>query len=146
MRAARESRPIHLLDANVLIALAAQDHAHHESAQRWLAGVEGFAVCPITEGALVRFLLREGESAAMAQSVVAEIHAMPGSEFWPDDVSYRDADLAGVHGHRQVTDSYLVAMATARPPSQLATFDMALAARRPEACELVPTVDPVSTA
>lgn len=146
MRAGRYQRPIYLLDANVLIALAAQDHAHHEPAHRWLEDVEGFAVCPITEGALVRFLLREGESATMAQSVVAGIHAVPGSEFWPDDVSYRDADLAGVYDHRQLTDSYLVAMATARPPSRLATFDIALAARRPDACELVPTVDPVSTA
>lgn len=140
MRAPRESRSVHLLDANVLIALAAQDHAHHAAAQRWLASVEGFAICPITEGALVRFLLRDGESAKLAQSVVTGIHSMSGSEFWPDDISYRDADLAGVHGHRQVTDSYLVAMVTARPPSQLATFDVALAARRPDACELIPRV------
>lgn len=127
----------YLLDANLLIALVVQEHTYHDAAHRWLGGVAQFAVCPITEGALVRFLLREGESAAVARSVVAAIHGLPTCEFWRDDVSYRDVDLGGVYGHRQVTDSYLVGLAVARSPSQLATFDRALAARHPEPCHLV---------
>ena len=53
-----------LLDANVLIALTVQEHEHHERSAVWAATVDRFAVCPIVEGALVRFLVRLGESAA----------------------------------------------------------------------------------
>lgn len=126
-----------MLDVNVLIALAVQEHTFHDAAHRWLEDVAHFAVCPITEGALVRFLLREGESASVAQSVLAAIHGLPACEFWRDDISYRDVDLTGVYGHRQVSDSYLVGLAVARAPSQLATFDRALAARHPEPCHLL---------
>jgi len=48
-----------------------------------------------------------------------------GHEFWPDDVSFRDADLlsAGASpGHRQLTDAYLLALAV-RHDGRLATFD-----------------------
>ena len=51
----------YLLDANVLIALTVAEHEHHERASTWAATVNRFAVCPIVEGALVRFLVRTGE-------------------------------------------------------------------------------------
>ena len=130
---------IYLMDANVLIALAVRDHQFHEAAQRWLGTVAHVAVCPVTEGALVRFLLREGESASVAQAVIAAVRAMAKSEFWPDYLSYADIDLGGVYGHRQVTDSYLVALTVARPQSRLATLDQALAARHPGQCQLLAT-------
>ena len=127
----------YLLDANVLIALAVRDHTLHDAAQSWLDTVAQVAVCPVTEGALVRFLLREGESATVAQGVVAAIHHFAKCEFWPDDLSYVDVDLGGIYGHRQVTDSYLASLAAARPHGRLATFDRALAARHPGRCRLV---------
>lgn len=139
MSSARPAGNVYLLDSNVLIALAVREHEFHAAAHRWFGGVSRVAVCPITEGALVRFLLRGGESASIAQSVVAAIHALTVCEFWHDDISYRDIDLGGVYGHRQVTDSYLVGLAVARPTSQLATFDRLLAVRRPESCHLVPS-------
>ena len=50
-----------LLDSNVLIALVVQDHVHHRAAERWFVDLdEPFATCPITQGALVRLVLREG--------------------------------------------------------------------------------------
>jgi uncharacterized protein len=51
-----------LLDANVLIALVVADHGHHDAVETWLAGVtDRFATCPITQGSLVRLLIREGQ-------------------------------------------------------------------------------------
>jgi hypothetical protein len=38
-------------------------------------------VCPVAEGALVRFLVRIGESAGVAKNVLRAIHALPGCEF-----------------------------------------------------------------
>jgi len=46
-------------------------------------------------------------------------------EFWADDVSLRDdsaVDFTRVHGHNQITDLYLLAMAV-KHDGVLATFD-----------------------
>jgi len=127
----------YLMDANVLIALAVRDHKFHEMAQAWIGTVAHVAVCPITEGALVRFLLREGESASVAQALIAAVRGFAKCEFWRGDLSYADIDLGGVYGHRQVTDSYLVALTVARPHSRLATLDRALADRHLGQCHLL---------
>jgi predicted nucleic acid-binding protein len=56
-----------LLDANVLIALLVEDHVHHEAAESWFVGMGGnFATCPITQGSLMRLLIREGQTAVAA--------------------------------------------------------------------------------
>ncbi|HEX6472958.1 MAG TPA: TA system VapC family ribonuclease toxin [Streptosporangiaceae bacterium] len=128
-----------LLDANVLIALVVDDHVHHDAAERWLTGHDGrIATCPITEGSLVRLLVREGQSAGTAQAVVSAIGSDPRHEFWPDGVSYKDVSLTGVVGHRQVTDAYLAELARARD-GRLATFDQGLAKLHNDVAELVPT-------
>lgn len=116
-----------LLDANVLIALTIVEHEHHDRARDWLAGVERFTVCPIVEGALVRFLLRMGESSSTSAAVLAGIRAHQRCEFWTDDLSFQEVDLTGLRGHRQVTDAYLAALA-GHHGGMLATFDAALAA------------------
>lgn len=56
-----------LLDANVLIALTAREHVHHERVTRWAADVQRFALCPIVEGALVRFAVRIGATVTEAR-------------------------------------------------------------------------------
>ncbi|MGC5629367.1 TA system VapC family ribonuclease toxin [Georgenia sp. Z1344] len=127
----------HLLDANVLIALAVAEHEHHERAAAWLAGVETFALCPVVEGALVRFLVRTGEGTAAAAALLDGFGGHPACRFWSDDLSYRDVELDGIHGHREVTDTYLVALAR-HHEGRLATFDSALAARFPDATTMVP--------
>jgi uncharacterized protein len=80
----------------------------------------------VVEGALVRYLTRVGERAETALHVLRALHALPACEFWPDDVSYLDADLTAVRGHRQVTDAHLVSLAARHPGGILATLDEAL--------------------
>lgn len=122
----------YLLDANVLIALTVQEHEHHERVADWTRAVAHVAVCPIVEGALVRFLVRIGESVSVASEVLRLLHADPRCEFWPDAVSYAHADLTAVQGHRQVTDAYLVALVASQADARLATLDRALAQLRPD--------------
>ena len=127
----------YLLDANVLIALSVEEHEHHRRASAWLAVVDQFALCPVAEGALVRFLVRVGERPSVALAVLRAVHAMPQCEFWADSMSYVHADLEHIHGHRQVTDAYLVASAVNRG-GVLATFDRALVEELPRSTLLVP--------
>lgn len=130
-----------LLDANVLIALLVGDHVHHAPAERWFLGLtEGFATCPITQGSLIRLLIREGQTASVARAVLSGVVAHPRHEFWPDDVSFVDVPTDGIIGHRQVIDAYLAQLANAHG-SRLATFDQALAKLRPDRVELVPHSD-----
>lgn len=131
------SEATYLLDSNALIALAVQEHEHHHRVARWAAGVEQIAVCPIVEGALVRFLVRLGESSRTAAGLLDAFRDSPACEFWPDSVSYSEADLDAVTGHRQVTDAYLVALAHARG-GRLATLDRALAQAYPDRALLIP--------
>ncbi len=127
----------YLLDANVLIALTVEEHEHHELVAAWISGVDRVALCPISEGSLVRFLVRIGESVTVAAEVLRRLHSDPNCEFWPDSVTYAEADLSGVHGHRQVTDAYLVALVTSRPRARLATLDHALSQLRPDLTALI---------
>jgi len=127
-----------LLDANVLIALLVEDHVHHEAAERWFADLSGnFATCPVTQGSLMRLLIREGQSAAEARAVVTQTAASPLHEFWPDDVPYTDVPVQGIIGHRQVTDAYLAQLARSRG-ARLATFDQAMAKLHHDVADLVP--------
>jgi hypothetical protein len=127
-----------LLDANVLIALLVDDHVHHVAAENWFVGISGnFATCPITQGSLMRLLIREGQSAATAQAVLSGATADPRHEFWPDDVEYASVPIGGIIGHRQVTDAYLAQLAQARG-SRLATFDQAMAKLHDDVVDLVP--------
>lgn len=130
----------YLLDANVLIALTVAEHEHHARASAWASGIDRFAVCPVVEGALVRFLVRIGERASVASDVLRAVHARPGCEFWPDSLSFVDTELGHVRGHRQVTDAYLASLAAGRADAALATLDEGLAQSRPDRTLLVPTI------
>ena len=127
----------YLLDANALIALVLADHEHHHRAAAWAANVDRIALCPIVEGALVRFLVRAGESQATAAMTLSSMHASPRCEFWADSISYTAANLDNVVGHRQVTDAYLASLAASRG-CRLATFDHALVNVLPDDTELIP--------
>jgi toxin-antitoxin system PIN domain toxin len=127
-----------LLDANVLIALLVDDHVHHVAAENWFVGISGnFATCPITQGSLMRLLIREGQSAATAQAVLSGATADRRHEFWPDDVGYADVPSQGIISHRQVTDAYLAQLARARG-SRLASFDQAMAKLHNDVVDQVP--------
>jgi toxin-antitoxin system PIN domain toxin len=126
----------YLLDANALIALVVADHEHHDSALAWASTVDRVAVCPIVEGALLRFLIRVGESQATASTILSALHSSPRCEFWEDAISYTAVNLEHVVGHRQVSDSYLAALAVSRG-CKLATFDQALANALPDYSQLI---------
>lgn len=128
----------YLLDSNVVIALTVVEHVDHERASSWAGSVDHFAVCPVTEGALVRFLVRVGERVEAAQEVLQHLGRRRGHEFWPDSLSYTDALLDQVRGHRQVTDAYLVSLVAERAPARLATLDEDLAQSYPDLALLVP--------
>lgn len=130
---------IHLVDANVLIALLVPDHQHHSAAESWMDGLEDadlIASDPAVEGALTRYAVRIGHSAAQVQRTLRRVHEIARWRFWPDDLPYADSDLSTVRGHRQVTDSYLASLAR-HHGGRLVTFDRALAARFPDVVELL---------
>ncbi|MCL2467755.1 MAG: PIN domain-containing protein [Micrococcales bacterium] len=130
-----------LLDANVLIALSDADHVHHDAATAWFAQHPVAATCPVTEGALVRFLVRTGKSTADITVALRALADAPGFEFWPDDIPYSAVPLSAVIGHRQVTDAYLVALAR-HHSSTLATFDQGLALAYPADVVLIASKPP----
>ena len=120
-----------LLDVNVLIALLDADHSLHARATAWFAKAArgGWASCPITQNGCVRIMSHPSyPNALTVRSVIerlAEATASSHHEFWPDAISLIDAaiaDSARIHGPRQVTDIYLLALAV-HHQSQFITFD-----------------------
>jgi toxin-antitoxin system PIN domain toxin len=120
-----------LLDVNVLIAVLDSDHLHHGCAQAWLRSnaSHGWASCPITQNGCVRVMSLPAYPNPLKTSAVIERLAAavrhPSHEFWPDDRSLLDPDAVHaerVHGPRQITDLYLLALAVQRD-GRLATFD-----------------------
>jgi toxin-antitoxin system PIN domain toxin len=127
-----------LLDANVLIALVDPDHVHHQPAGDWFsAHPDMFATCPITQGALIRHLLRAGHSAGDIGVAVDRIQALPRHDFWINDLPFTGEFVAGLVGHRQVTDAYLCLLARGRN-EHIATFDRGLSAVHADVAVLVP--------
>jgi toxin-antitoxin system PIN domain toxin len=129
----------YLADGNLLVALTVVDHIHHDAALAWFVQDEPtLATCPITEGTLLRFLLRAGRPASEAVAVLEAIRSQDWHRFWPDAIPFEGSQLSGVIGHRQVTDAYLVALAR-HNTGQLATLDRGLAALHRQHVHLVDT-------
>ena len=122
---------IHLLDANVLIALGDATHDHAEAALDFFetrAVHEGWATCPLTENAFLRILGNPKYpggpgSTQQARRLLASILAAPGHRFWADDLSLTGTSLIpALPASPQLTDCYLLALATANG-GIFATFD-----------------------
>jgi toxin-antitoxin system PIN domain toxin len=120
-----------LLDVNVLIALLDSDHASHDSAISWFAkhAREGWASCPITQNGCIRIMSSPGYPNPLPVQAVIEHLADACNqnihEFWPDEVSLLDSevvDTTRIHGPRQLTDIYLLALAV-QHEGRLVTFD-----------------------
>lgn len=125
----------YLLDVNVLIALIDPSHVQHDLAHTWFAktGRKSWATCPLTQNGVLRIVghprypSTPGTPAAVAQ-LLSEFLALPGHEFWRDDITLLDQERirsARLLESAQVTDSYLLALAVAHR-GQLATFDQKL--------------------
>jgi len=120
-----------LLDVNVLIALLDADHSLHDRAIDWFDGhaASGWASCQMTQNGCVRIMSHPAyPNAPPVAAVVKRLSAATAGryhEFWADDVSLLDPALVDpqrVHGARQLTDVYLVALAV-RHSGRLVTFD-----------------------
>jgi toxin-antitoxin system PIN domain toxin len=124
-----------LLDVNVLIALLDDAHVFSRRANDWLdIAPRRIATCPIVENGVIRIMGAPAYSAthrATPEMVADGLRALAEAlnhEFWPDDVSMLDeslVDFSRLHGHRQVTDAYLLALAVRRGGA-LASFDTAM--------------------
>lgn len=125
-----------LLDVNVLIALLDADHSLHVRATEWFSANarSGWASCPITQNGCLRIMSHPGYPNALSvRAVLERLRKATGGayhEFWPDEISLLDprvADAARVHGPRQITDVYLLALAVRRG-GRFVTFDLSVAA------------------
>jgi len=92
----------------------------HAQALRWFAARagDGWASCPITQNGCVRIMSHPNYpnplKVAAIMERLGEAIATDEHEFWPDDVSLLDSRIADrnrIHGPRQVTDLYLLALA-----------------------------------
>jgi toxin-antitoxin system PIN domain toxin len=139
-----------LLDVNVLVALSWPDHVHHSAALRWhdTRGNARWATCPLTQLAFVRLISnpafsKECLSPAQATRLLTELTSHSRHEFWPDDLAVNHAlgeRSGGLHGHKQITDCYLLALA-ARRKASLATFDRGIKSLVAESESLVEFIE-----
>lgn len=137
-----------LLDINVLLALLDSDHVDHDRAREWLnAEIDaGWASCAITQNGFVRVISQPRYPSPIAPveaiSLLRRACAKRHHAFWPCELSVLDEDVVDgsrVHGPRQVTDAYLLALATANG-GRFATFDQSVpvaAVRRASVSNLV---------
>jgi len=124
-----------LLDVNVWVALFDDAHVASARANAFIdtPGVR-IATCPLVENGVIRVfnLPSYGRRGALGlQRVRDQLKTACVSldhEFWPDDVSLRDdatVDFSRVHGHQQITDLYLLALAV-KHSGTLVTFDRSI--------------------
>jgi toxin-antitoxin system PIN domain toxin len=120
-----------LLDVNVLIALLDPDHSLHERAREWFGpnAAGGWASCPLTQNGCVRIMSHPAyPNPPSVSAVIERLRQATESQyhqFWTDDVSLLDsriADASRIHGPRQLTDVYLLALAVKRS-GRFVTFD-----------------------
>lgn len=121
------SKPLYLVDVNVLIARLFECHEHHRPATEWFntRGLQ-WALCPWAEAGFLRFATRPDRLAmSEASGLLDELSLHPGYHYHPCVHNWRT--LTGpffrrLHGHKQVTDAYLLGQAI-HDKMILATFD-----------------------
>lgn len=124
-----------LLDVNVLVALFDRAHVHHDAAHLWFGdrGDHGWATCPLTENGLVRVISNPaypGRRTTVTDAVerLRLFTCSGGHTFWPDAISILEPAAVAdqhLHGHRQITDVYLLALAVENH-GRLVTFDASI--------------------
>ncbi len=123
-----------LLDVNVLIALHDADHVHHDIASAWFQdhAAAGWSSCPLTQNGALRIMSQpvypSRRSLPLLLQMFSRTFAAPEHIFWADDISLCDAgvvDSRRLHGHRQLTDIYLLALAV-KHGGRFVTMDTAV--------------------
>ncbi len=126
-----------LLDINVLLALLDLDHIQHQQARRWFENEirHGWASCAITQNGFMRVRSQPGYPGAVspreAARRLADAAETEHHEYWRCELSLLDAtavDHARIHGPRQITDVYLLALAV-RHGGRFVTFDRTISPR-----------------
>lgn len=124
-----------LLDINVLLALLDSDHVDHEKARDWLGHEisSGWASCAITQNGFVRIISQprypSPVSPALAIERLAQAVSTKHHEYWPCSATLVDGATVRaeqVHGPRQVTDAYLLALAVSHG-GRFVTLDQSVA-------------------
>lgn len=125
-----------LLDVNVWVALFDDAHLFSAQANAFIASTGlKIATCPLVETGVIRVMNLPGYGRRGAVGLLAVHDRLRQAcneldhEFWPDDVSLRDdaaVDFSRVHGHQQVSDVYLLALAV-KHKGCLTTFDRGIA-------------------
>jgi toxin-antitoxin system PIN domain toxin len=126
-----------LLDVNVLLALSWPEHKFHERVQSWFRdhGAKGWATCPMVQASFVRIVSNpafspRAVSPKEALDSLAANTRHPGHQFWPDDIAVAEGLMSlrsRIVGHQQITDAYLLALAT-HHRGKLATLDKGILA------------------
>jgi uncharacterized protein len=120
-----------LLDVNVLLALLDAAHVDHRRAREWISAEiqHGWASCALTQNGFVRIISQPRYPSPVSPSeAVDRLRRATGTEyhqFWPCSISLlegRRVNPSHVHGPRQVTDVYLLALAVEHG-GRFATFD-----------------------
>lgn len=123
-----------LLDINVLLALLDIEHTDHYRAREWFAGEvqHGWASCALTQNGFIRIISQPRyPSPVSTQEAIERLRRATGTdqhEFWPCTVSLLDSRRVNqrhVHGPRQLTDIYLLALAVEHR-GRFVTFDRSI--------------------
>lgn len=125
----------YLLDVSVLLALHRPSHEAHRKVILWFRreGQKAFSTCAMTQAGFIRLMmnpqLSERKAAQNeARQLLDELTQMKDHIFWDSGIGFLEATAllaGGIHGHRQVTDAYLLGLAI-HEKGVLATLDRAV--------------------
>jgi predicted nucleic acid-binding protein len=129
---AQAKAPVHLLDVNTVIALLDEAHVHHHSVMKWFdtPGLQ-WALSPFTEAGLLRFMMQPkmgGMGMEEVSLMLARLRQEPGYHYQAMSADWHTLTKPfsrRLHGHRQVTDAYLLGLAV-NEGLTLVTFDRAM--------------------
>jgi len=121
----------HLLDASVLIPLLDHTHIHNRPAEKWFStpGLP-WAMCALTEGAVLRFFLRPeiGYKMTQVNGMLECLKQRSGYRYQPISTDWQtltEPFFSRLHGHKQVTDAFLLGLAI-QENLLLTTFDQGI--------------------
>ena len=123
-----------LLDINVLLALLDRDHILHEQGRGWFEQEihHGWASCAVTQNGFIRILSQPGYPSPVSTRTALRLLDTATSaahhEYWRSEVSILDETIfehSRIHGPRQLTDVYLLGLAT-QQGGRLVTFDQTI--------------------
>ena len=113
------SKTRYLPDVNVLLALTIRSHEFYSVATKWFEarGSSEFILCPLTETSFLRLSTEPkvgNKHLRDAIFLLREFSTLPGFRYQPIPGSWLNLTAPFIwrlHGHKQVTDAYLLGLA-----------------------------------